>query len=325
MIYSWQHEQQGFLNGMLRAGKFPHALLFKGPEGTGKLEFAIEYARYLLCEHSHNSEVACGQCHSCQVFDADTHPDYLHIAPADAGKMIGVDEIRDLTIKLNKTSQFGRYTVAVIQNAEQLNRNSANALLKTLEEPTPNTVLILVCSYPHRLLPTIRSRCVQLDFPVPEAALATEYLQQQAIKDQELYLSLAHGSPLKAQLLAGEELAEQRKALLKNLIKVARGQAISLAMKEIDKIPAPILLDWAIDFCDDLIRVVLQPGNTTLTHIDIHEALHNMAASSDVTALYDFRDLLIERKKQSNIALNAQLLLEDLLLSWQKAFNRSAA
>lgn len=317
-MYNWQTEQRNYLNEMLHADKFPHALLFSGPDGTGKKQFAVDYAKKLLC--SSEQEDACGHCHSCNVFAADTHPDYVNIAPAEEGKMIGVDIIRELIVRLSKTSHFGGKTVTIIENAEQLNRNSANALLKTLEEPTDNTILILVCSYSHRLLPTIRSRCLRLDFPTPNKQVALDYLQSENVKEAELYLQLAHGSPLKASLVANSELSDQRKVLLKNLIKTSRGQAISLAMKEIDKLPLKAVLDWCIDFCDDLIRVKLQGDQAQLTHIDVKEALANMAPHCHIQALYSFRDVLIERKKQSSIALNAQLLLEDLLLLWKQAF-----
>ena len=317
-MYNWQKEQSDYLNEMLRADKFPHALLFTGPDGTGKSEFAVEYAKKLLCKS--DQEEACGSCHSCKVFSAETHPDYINIAPAEEGKLIGVDVIRELIVTLTKTSQFGGKTVAIIENAEQLNRNSANALLKTLEEPTANTILILVCSYPHRLLPTIRSRCLRMDFPVPEKQAALSYLQAQNVKEAELYLQIAHGSPLNASLMANSDLSEQRKVLLKNLIKTSRGQAISLAMKEIDKLPLKAVLDWCIDFCDDLIRVKSQGDQAQLTHVDVKEALSNMAKTCKTQDLYQFRDVLIERKKQSNIALNTQLLLEELLILWKKAF-----
>ncbi|MDH5517751.1 MAG: DNA polymerase III subunit delta' [Gammaproteobacteria bacterium] len=317
-MYNWQTEQRDYLNNMLRANKFPHALLFSGPDGTGKKQFAAEYAKKLLC--SSEQDEACGHCHSCQVFAADTHPDYLHVAPLDEGKAIAVDVIRELIVKLSKTSQFGGKTVAIIDNAEQLNRNSANALLKTLEEPTPDTILVLVCSYPHRLLPTIRSRCLQIAFPVPEKSAALGYLQQQNIDDAELYLQLSHGSPLTACQVAGSELAEQRKSVLKILIKTSRGQAISPALKEIEKIPLKATLDWSIDFCDDLIRVKSQGDQADITHIDVRDVLSKMAACCQIQALYGVRDLLIERKKQSNIALNTQLLLEDLLILWKQAF-----
>ena len=317
-MYQWQREQRDTLNAMLNTAKFPHALLFTGPDGTGKTEFAVEYSKKLLC--SVNEESACGKCHSCEVFAAETHPDYLNVAPAEEGKLIGVDVIRDLIVKLTKTSHFGGKTVTIIENAEQLNRNSANALLKTLEEPTPNTVLILICSFPHRLLPTIRSRCLQLDFGIPDKVSAIAYLAEKGVKEAELYLQLTHGSPLKALRMAESELADQRKVVLKNLIITSRGQAVSMAMKEIEKIPLKPLLDWCIDFCDDLIKVKSLGHQAELTHIDVKEALGNMAVVCHTKALYQFRDVLIERKKQSNIALNTQLLLEDLLILWKRAF-----
>lgn len=318
-MYNWQTEQRDYLNMMLVADKFPHALLFSGPVGTGKTEFAREYAKKLLCEN--NEPMACGRCHSCVVFAAETHPDYLNIAPAEEGKLIGVDIIRDLIVKLSTTSQFSGKTVAIIENAEQLNRNSANALLKTLEEPTPNTVLILISSFSHRLLPTIRSRCLQLEFPTPDQELALAYLQAQNIEDAALNLQLAHGSPVKAVQIANSELADQRKSVLKNLIKTSRGQAVSLSMKEIEKIPLKPLLDWSIDFCDDLIKVKSQGSEAVLTHHDVTDVLSTMAPHCQIKALFTFRDMLIERKKQSNIALNTQLLLEDLLILWKQAFN----
>lgn len=321
-MFDWQQEQRGYLNKLLNADKFPHAILMTGPDGTGKSIFAQQYAKKILCDVASQKklETACGQCHSCQLFAAATHPDYIYTAPEEAGKIIKIDVIRDLIVKLSTTSNISQRTVAIIDNAEQLNKSAANALLKTLEEPTPNTIVILVCSYPHRLLPTIRSRCLQLSFPTPDKNLAIKYLTENKVEEAALYLQLAHGSPLQALEVAQTELADQRKVVIKNLIKTARGQSLSIALKEIDKIPLRALIDWSVDFCDDLIKVKLLPSSTALTHIDVHQALQNMASHCRLEKLYAFRDVLIERKKQSNIALNPQLLLEDLLLLWKQSF-----
>jgi DNA polymerase-3 subunit delta' len=152
-----------------------HALLIQGPSGIGKSTFALDLAKLLLC-HARQGEKVCGQCQSCQLNAAVTHPD-LHIIESE--KQIGVDQIRDAIKKLVGSAHMSGAKVLIIYNAHTMTESSANALLKTLEEPTGNTYLLLTTDKPERLLPTIRSRCEKLTLPLPTLSNSLDWVKTQ--------------------------------------------------------------------------------------------------------------------------------------------------
>ncbi|MDH5485036.1 MAG: DNA polymerase III subunit delta', partial [Gammaproteobacteria bacterium] len=216
MIYPWQKRQWLQIHQQFDAGRLPHALLLTGSEGLGKLDFARELAASILCRSTSGQGAACGQCDACHLIAAGTHPDYHFLAPEDVNKVIKVDDIRALCESFSLTSQFSGHRVAVIASADNMNTNAANSLLKTLEEPGENSLLILVSARPHRFPITIRSRCQAISFAVPETGVALQWLGDQstmAASDASLCLKLAHGSPLLAQRLMEEEILAQRKGL----------------------------------------------------------------------------------------------------------------
>jgi len=141
----------------------PHALLLAGPAGLGKRAFLERLQRGLLCGQPINGD-ACGQCRACNLLEAGTHPDRIDVrfelnTSGKLRKEIIVNQIRDLSARLAMASQLGGWQVASIDPADSMNAAAANALLKTLEEPTPASVLVLVADAPWRLTATIRSRC----------------------------------------------------------------------------------------------------------------------------------------------------------------------
>jgi DNA polymerase-3 subunit delta' len=157
-----------------KGGRLAHAYAFVGPSGIGKRRFAFELARCLLCEKRSDADFeACGECASCQQVAAGTHPDLLTVGLIDGKRelvirqFIGEKETRGkegLCYDVSLKPMSGRRRVAIIDDAEALNDESANALLKTLEEPPPDSVLILVATSGDLLLPTIRSRCQVIAF-----------------------------------------------------------------------------------------------------------------------------------------------------------------
>jgi DNA polymerase III subunit delta' len=195
-----------------RRAALPHALLLSAQAGLG-LESLAEFAlASILCTQP-LAQAACGQCRSCQMRINQTHPDFYRISP-EAGKVsIGIDAIRAVSESLSKTPQAGGYQLAVVEPAHAMTVAAANALLKTLEEPTSQTVILLVSENPGKLLPTILSRCQRIHVHRPEANAAAAWLTSAVSgsneREQRAALALAGGSPLLAKQLidAGETQA----------------------------------------------------------------------------------------------------------------------
>ena len=174
------------LNGFIVKGRIPHALLFAGDEGIGKRLTALNFAKAVNCLGPEVDDLfsaagaesndtpdsgmtdACDQCASCSKIEKGNHPDMFMIVPEGDGGQITVSAIRSLEESLSYKPFEGNWKIAIIDNAEKLNPSAANAFLQTLEEPPPQSILILVSSRPEMLLPTIRSRCRRINFsPLP--------------------------------------------------------------------------------------------------------------------------------------------------------------
>jgi len=321
MIYPWQTSQWQQLQLQISEQRLPHALLLTGQPGMGKWAFARSLGERLLCSQPQQGQ-ACGQCAACQLIQAGTHPDWSLLAPEDEDKAIKVDDIRELSRQLVLTSQMGGYKVALIAFADNMNINAANSLLKTLEEPTDNSVLVLVSSRPHRLPITIRSRCQQIHFAPPPAPLALQWLQQQGLDNAQALLTLAHGSPLLAQRLGSDELLEPRQALLAALL-ASDGQATLLeSAAALAKWPLDHLLGWLYDWISDLIRAQ-QQAEPALVHQDRQADIARLAVGIPGQELYGFLDQVLQLRRVQSIPLNSQLLWEDLLISWERLKTRA--
>ena len=177
-----------FLNAF-SSDRFSHAWIVAGPFGIGKATFAFHMARFLL---SGRDDISSNDPIYRRII-ADSHGD-VRVIGGDDGSEIGVEPIRELNSFLSQTSAEGGFRVVIIDGAESLNRNAANALLKRLEEPPPKTVFFLITSVPGRLLPTIRSRCQVLTLFALSEAEVEEVLELQSLTVPES-LTVEKGSP----------------------------------------------------------------------------------------------------------------------------------
>ncbi len=210
------------LRRALEQGRLPHAFLFVGPEGIGKHSFARRLAQALLCERVPEGRLdPCGACPGCLQVMAGTHPDLLQVAKPDDKQELPIRVIRDLCLDLGLKPMSGRRKVAIVDDADDLNDEAANAFLKTLEEPPAGSVLILVGTSAEGQLDTILSRCRVLRFDaLPESELAELLVEQQIVAnpvDAAKLARLAEGSVARARGLADPALADFRRGLFVDL------------------------------------------------------------------------------------------------------------
>ena len=197
MLYPWQESQWHNISQQIQQQRLPHALLLTGVTGLGKLSLANHITATVLCEKN-NSE-ACGQCHSCQLFLAGNHPDHAFIEPEEPGKQIKIEQLRQLKDKQELTSTVAKWKTVIISPAENMNINANNSLLKLLEEPQENTLIILISAKSERLPITILSRCQKISLSSPPEPVAIDWLQQQTANDKidlSVLLQLAKGAPI---------------------------------------------------------------------------------------------------------------------------------
>lgn len=315
MVLPWQEKQWRQLMDAVAGDRLPHALLLAGPDGTGLGEFAAALAQTLLCEAPTPSGPCGGECRACVLFKAGNHPDIRTLTPDKAGAPIKVEAVRALIGYFHLSAQYGRRQIAIIEPAEGMNRHAADGLLKTLEEPPPLSLLILVSCQPARLPVTIRSRCQRVAFDPVERREALNWLQKRlAAPDKgEALLELAAGAPLKALELSETDILQQRQAVMKDLhdLRAARANPVEIAKKwqEFDEV-----LPWLSAIFGDMAKTRCAPGDGAQ-----ERALDKLAAGLDLRQLLACHDLALKNHyllaKTGN--LNRQTLLEELVARWQ--------
>jgi DNA polymerase-3 subunit delta' len=211
----------GTFDQVVKRGRLAHAYLFTGPPGIGKRLFAGELAKALLCEASPGGRLeACEECDACHQVTAGTHPDFFTARRPEESLEVPIDVVRELCKNLGLKPARGRYKIAILDDADDLNEAAGNCFLKTLEEPPPRSLLILIGNRPERQLSTIVSRCQVVPFAPLPPALVAELLRAQGMEDEALIdrvVRLSGGSPGQAQALADPALWEFRRTLLQGL------------------------------------------------------------------------------------------------------------
>lgn len=299
-----------------------HAYLLYGKKGIGKHLFADQLTRYWLCL-TPNHKLPCGYCKSCHLLaTSGAHPDFFQLIPTESD-FIKVDQVRELVDFVNQTSQISKGKVVVIEPAEALNLNAANALLKSLEEPNGNTRFILVSHQPGQLLATIKSRCIQQLCPMPSKEQALTWLQSQltSLSTQELtqLWLLAGHTPLYALELYEQDILQQRQRVVADIKKILKQQIVAGQIVESwTNIPLIIIYDWFCSWLHIILSYQLTHDDSQLGMADMAKVLVYMAnkiAPMKLLALQ--QELLTERQKVLRKAnFNKLLLLESLLIRW---------
>lgn len=310
---------EGFRRAVAR-GRLAHAYLFTGPAGVGKRLFAIELAKALLCEKAAEGGLqACDQCPSCVQVEAVTHPDFFTAARPPEALEFPIDLMRELCRTFALKSARGRGKVVLLEDADDLNEEAANCFLKTLEEPPPRSVLILIGSTPDRQLATIVSRCQVIRF-TPLAPQLVEELLRDDIEDSALRARLARlsgGSPGVAKELADPALWDFRRGLLEGLTKtpipsVDLARAWMAFVEEAGKESASqrrraqTVLRLLIDFLDDALTIGMD-GTPRRTEPEDRSALEVLTRRASPDRLLEALERCLEADR--HIERRAQLVL----------------
>ena len=258
-----------------------------------------------------NDGDACGSCRSCLLFEAGTHPDYVALSyglrkDGVQRSEIVVDQIRELSARLATSSQFGGWQIASIDPADAMNAAAANALLKTLEEPASQTMLVLLADEAWRMPATIRSRCQRIDFQLPDEQAALAWLQQTGVRDPQTALAAAGGNPGLAKIWSEEGALAQRQEVRKDLAALAagRGDAIEMGKRWLDGGAEQRLWFAAQAVADEMrARAAAQAGP--------------LASGLDADSLGAWYDAANRTREALRGPLRGDLLLLELLGRWR--------
>lgn len=301
-----------------RDGRLPHAILLHGPEGGGQAALALWTAQLALCESAQDEP--CGHCGSCVLFLAGNHPDFHGVSIEESATVIKVDQVRELCATLAMKSFRGRTKVGLLEPADRMNTNSNNALLKTLEEPPQETLLILAASRLDRLARTVVSRCQRLRVRQPAIPESLAWLQAREERDDwPALLAMAAGAPLRALELAASGTGDLAREMAAT-IPPPRGSGFDpLGFADAWSKDRPAdRLAWLENWLSGWIRASAAVSDAVNNNRD--NALPSLPSRPNMRAAFELLDRVREARALQEGSLNTLLLFEDLLVGFAEAF-----
>ncbi|MGR5119254.1 DNA polymerase III subunit delta' [Vibrio astriarenae] len=313
-LYPWIEPLWQQWQPTLEQDKFSQAILLSAQAGMGIDQLVKLLAKTRLCKSSHDEP--CGFCHSCDLFDAGTHPDFHKLAPIEVGKSISVDQIRQCQQWAQQSSQLSGVRVIWIDQADAMTESAANALLKSLEEPTESCSYVLSVEKVNQLLPTIISRCQQWSVAIPPHQQAKQWLLNEVgDKELDLALRLAGGSPLNAR-----QLIDDKKVASYHKLEQALLQALEIKTLFAWHDAAKLLSD---DYTQGLtwLWYLLTDAQKQLFGIESEGTLPGARRVGELTSsdkLYSQTNALVQLLKQfhDHSGLNRELLTLDWLMAF---------
>jgi len=314
VIYPWHAQTWELLS--TRFPELGHGLLFYGKKGCAKKEFAERFVAWVLCLNKQPQQ-ACGECSSCQWLRSDTHPNYVHITTDEDNKKqnakIKIEKIRELLPFVQQTGEGWR--VVMIEPAEALNTASANALLKTLEEPGEKVVLILLADHYLKLPATIRSRLQHFALDRMTVQDAQAFVQQQipelATEQVKLLLNLANNMPLTAIEIEKSVWLQKRALFLSDWFKLVAEKNMPLNYsnkwsKELNFSEFITMFEYLLA---DIVNLKL---NQSLKNDDLD--FNALAEFYSLEALFTLYSDLQQKKLMVEQNVQTQLVLDELFI-----------
>ena len=335
----WLQGAQQRLRAAWAAQRLPHSLLLLSAPGLGAEQLANWITALALCESCDSRP--CGACASCQLLRADSHPDSHRVRIEEDAHQIKVDQVRTLIESLTLKSYRGGFKVGVIEGAEALNANGANAFLKTLEEPTANTVLIMIARPNHRLPATIASRCLRLTLQPPSSEVATAWLSANVPahaaaqsdtqapagargageRSWEAALALAGGAPLLALERDAAAIAALDADMQEALSQLTAGSVdVTLLAERWLKSDPGLRITWLENWITCRVHEGIGAGNSHQSAEPIR--LPAALLKAKIRALFELLDAARDLRRLASTGMNQQLALEALLLGGRAALAR---
>ncbi len=317
----WLKDSQRRVRAAFDAGRLPHSLLLLSAPGLGAEALANWMTALALCESP--AERPCDSCASCRLLRSDTHPDVHTVRLEDDAQQIKVDQVRELIDSLMLKSYRGGYKVGVIEGAEALNANGANAFLKTLEEPASRTMLILIARPNHRLPATIASRCLRLTLRAPPTEAALQWLKANspAAVHWDAALALAGGAPLLALQLDAEGLAALDADMRQSIAELSQGSVdITLLSERWVRSNPGLRITWLENWITQRVHAAL--GSATSPQTAEPVRLPAALLKPKIRALFELLDAARDIRRLASTGMNQQLALEALLMGGRAALGK---
>ena len=312
-LYPWLTPVYQKITQAFEEGLGHHALLIRADEGLGAEQLCRLLAQRLMCLTPKGAE-PCGECHACHLMQANSHTDFQHIAPIE-NKDIGVDQIRAMNEQASQHAQQNGNKVIYIEQAHRLTEAAANAILKTLEEPRPNTYFILQNDMQKALLPTIYSRCQVWNLLPPATDTALHWLQtQMSAETSEILTALLvnYGRPLLALAMLTQHLPEQRREFLRQFWLFYRRRSPLELLPFFNKEILLQQLDWLLAFLSDSLKNKLAIQENWICR-DIERGVIQFSQGLSAPALLKATQIVgkVRSDLAANNALNQELILLD--------------
>jgi DNA polymerase III subunit delta' len=314
----WLEDALDRLRAAHAAGRLPHSLLMLATPGLGAEQLANWIAALALCESK--GARPCDACPSCRLLRSDSHPDLHTVRLEEDAQQIKIDQVRELSESLALKSYRGGNKVGVIEGAEALNAHAANAFLKTLEEPTADTLLIMIAKPSHRLPATIASRCLRLVLSPPPKAAAVAWLQgnSPAPHAWDAALALAGGAPLLALELNAAGLDALDEDMRRSMEQLAEGSvdATLLAERWVRSDPG-VRITWLENWITQRVQAALGASSSHQTAEPVR--LPAALLKPKIRALFELLDAARDLRRLASTGMNQQLALEALLVGGRTA------
>ena len=320
--YSWHNKSWDQFTSAYSQDHLPHAILLTGSQGVGKFSFSKRLAKFLLCLNPEpDNQQACDQCQGCKTYESGANPDFMDIQLLDDKQQIGVDQIRQLSKFLTYSRSFNAYRVVLIHPVERMNQNAANSLLKSLEEPADNTVVILTATHLSKVMPTIISRSQLLTLPMPNRQQAIDWIKQEKpdCENVEELLEMSHGSPLLA-IQTSNETIEKRNELAKDILNVVeKNNSVTEIAKKWEKFDFETMLDWQIIWLQYFLKKINAPNSRFSQLISLSQTLQRIEQEIVKEQLWALYQQLIIKKQTIHTSVNPLINIENMLTLWLQA------